>query len=142
MYTQFIEMKPNSFTMPNLVRMCLPGTERNPYTKRCNKKCKSNKQVRIKNDPRKTFRCYQKCKQNQQRDSKTNRCRRTVQRMRRLKTKSASKSKSPLILIDRVYHRSRSRSKNNSKARTNSKTFSYGKLYDLKSDLWDVNPNK
>lgn len=40
-----------------LRKLCLPGTTRNPYTKRCNRMCK-NGYERITNSKQKTIRCY------------------------------------------------------------------------------------
>ena len=42
-----------------LRKLCLPGTIRNPYTKRCNRTCKNGNE-RITNSKQKTFRCYKR----------------------------------------------------------------------------------
>ena len=60
--------------MLDLVKLCLPGKERNPFSKRCNKKCKKGKE-RILLNQTKTYRCYKTCEKPRERNSKTNRCR-------------------------------------------------------------------
>lgn len=59
--------------MLDLVKLCLPGTERNPFSKRCNKKCKKGKE-KIRLDQTKTYRCYKTCEKPRVRNSKSNRC--------------------------------------------------------------------
>lgn len=131
----------------NLVRLCLPGTERNPYTKRCNKKCKKT-HTRIKQDTLKRFACHKKCKPDETRNHQTMRCRqnrgpkRTPQkRGRKPKHRVSIKSKSPLVTLDRVYYRNRSKSSSNKPLRSRTPTVSFGKLYDMREDIWEENPN-
>ena len=63
-----------------LRKLCLPGTIRNPYTKRCNRTCKNGNE-RITNSKQKTFRCYKTCTREKYRNKKTNRCKKTIKKM-------------------------------------------------------------
>ena len=55
----------------NLVKgVCGPGKERNPLTKRCNRKCPRTHE----RSKHKSFRCYKKCKSGKTRDTYTRRC--------------------------------------------------------------------
>lgn len=60
----------------DFVRLCLPGTERNPFTKRCNQNCKKGNE-RIRLDHKKTYRCYKTCVKPKKRNTQTNRCKGT-----------------------------------------------------------------
>jgi len=59
--------------MLDLVKLCSPGTEKNPFTKRCNKKCKKGKE-RIRLDQTNTYRCYKTCEKPRTRNTRSNRC--------------------------------------------------------------------
>lgn len=78
-----------------LRKLCLPGTIRNPYTKRCNRMCK-NGYERIINSKRKTIRCYKKCSRKQYRNKNTNRCKKTMKKM----PKRSKNKKSKIELED------------------------------------------
>lgn len=140
-----------SGTLLNLVRLCLPGTERNPYTNRCNKKCEKS-HTRIKQDTLKRFSCHKKCKPHESRNRQTLRCRknrspkRTPQKRGRKpkhRMSRKSNSRSPLVTLDRVYYRNRSNSlSNNTPLRSRTPTVSFGKLYDMREDIWEENPRK
>jgi hypothetical protein len=72
--------------------VCGPGTERNPFTRRCNKQCKRSYQ-RIRNPYIKTFRCYKNCQIGEMRDKYTYRCRRMPQSQTKSRTKSRTLSR-------------------------------------------------
>lgn len=80
-----------------LRKLCLPGTIRNPYTKRCNRMCK-NGYERITNSKQKTIRCYKKCSRKQYRNKNTNRCKKTMKKMPKY-----SKNKKPKIELEDFY---------------------------------------
>ena len=77
--------------------VCGPGYERNPYTKRCNRKCpRSHERIRTN----KRFQCYKKCKPGMLRNKHTQRC----------KGKGKGKGKASFVK-SRSKTRSRSRSR-------------------------------
>ena len=76
--------------------VCGPGMERNPYTKRCNRKCPRNYE-RIRVPHTKRFRCYKKCRSGQTRNKHTRRCKGTRGRSR---TRSRSRSISRFYRIN------------------------------------------
>ena len=85
----------------NLVKLCVPGTERNPFTNRCNRKCKKGNE-RIRLDQTKTYRCYKTCVKPKKRNTQTNRCHSMV------KTVSKPKSISNKSNLTRPSYKSRS----------------------------------
>jgi hypothetical protein len=93
-----------------LRKLCLPGTIRNPYTKRCNRMCE-NGYERITNSKRKTIRCYKKCTRRQYRNQNTNRCKKTIKKMPKhseiskmeKKDKKHSKNKKSKIKLEDFY---------------------------------------
>ena len=54
-------------------KICSADKDYNPYTKRCNKKCKVT-QVRFPDPVKKSYKCYKKCKSGSFRRAKTKRC--------------------------------------------------------------------
>ena len=76
--------------MLDLVKLCTPGTERNPFSKRCNKKCKKGKE-RIRLDQSKTYRCYKSCEKPRVRNSNSNRCSGTKKPVKNNFTKPSNK---------------------------------------------------
>ena len=136
--------------------ICGSTKERNPYTGRCVNVCKSNTHERIANDSKRQFGCYKKCRPHQYRHTHTKRCRNTnvIPMKTNTRSKSSSsksrKTRSPFITMDRVYYRPRSTSKSTSRSRSRSKSrsksldssFSIGKLYDLREDIWEEHPEK
>ena len=85
----------------NLVQLCLPGRERNPYTQRCVKKCPSTHE-RHKNSTLKRYSCLKKCKPNEERNPHTLKCRRNRITKKSFPTESVSTSASP-VSIEKFY---------------------------------------
>lgn len=54
-------------------KKCAADQDYNPYTKRCNKKCKVARE-RFRDTVKKTFKCYKKCKSGSVRRAETKRC--------------------------------------------------------------------
>ena len=101
----------------DLVRLCVPGTERNPFTNRCNRKCKKGNE-RIRLDQTKTYRCYKTCVKPKKRNTQTNRCNKGS-------NKTSSKATSPRYNSTRPSHKKDSKSPTNRKKGSKSRSTSF-----------------
>jgi hypothetical protein len=107
-----------SFEKLDLVKLCKKNQERNPFSRRCNTKCKSGYN-RITNKNKRSFKCYKNCPNSNVRNPKTNRC---TNRKGNSKTMSKSFSASDYYL---PMKKTRSKSKPKSKSKSKSKSVEF-----------------
>jgi hypothetical protein len=118
----------SSFEKVDLVKLCNRNQERNPFSRRCNTKCKSGYN-RITNKNKRTFKCYKNCTNSNVRNPKTNRCTNKKGKSMRTNTMSKSFSASNYYL---PIKKTKSKSKKSKSKKSKSKSKSVEFFFDNK----------